>query len=58
MRVERAPKTFQPVTIVLEEENDFEVFKKMCRYVINFAPATADSYKTADKLLTTMLNLQ
>jgi len=58
MRVERAPKVYQPVTIVLEDEHDFEVFRDLCRYILNFAPANMDSYKAADKLLSTLANLQ
>ena len=57
MRVERANKVYVPVTIILEEEQDFETFKQMCLTCNNLA-APGDSRKMARQLYTTLVNMQ
>lgn len=57
MRVERAKKVYVPVTIILEEEQDFETFKEMCLACSNLA-APGDLRKMAGQLYTTLVNMQ
>ena len=57
MRVERAKNVYVPVTIILEEENDFETFKEMCLACSNLA-APGDLRKMAGQLYSTLVNMK
>ena len=56
MRVERAKKVYVPVTIILEEEQDFETFRRLLQYASNQIPVSKE-LSMAQSLLATFVNM-
>ena len=57
MRVERAKKVYVPVTIILEEEQDFETFRKLMHICTNTLPGGAPQQQAAI-LWTALVHMQ